>query len=720
MRDSTLDQGNAYLAALRSACDAARRDAMGFPHAESVVSALAAWCRAVLFKPDWMETRSERGGLSDLLTLPPAQSPLQALQCVADASRRESLRKAFSDLMEGGESSRGNLPAWLLGTALARSLVAELSAVTERAGPLFTEARKLTGSRDVAYCAFEESLREGLHGSPTARSAIRFVLESWINEINANPGIGTFAIERSSFRALVCNWRRNPSIASLWKHREAPFPVHYDTLEVLPGILPTDRAAILERLDGFRFPEPIRQVLRHPEVLHDRDEIAAALTDAPTCSDDGRFWNGSLVALLVLETAEDHCRALWEVVHRHAEPGNPDTNAAGHLRHTLSTWFEEQGRIVMERRDGRFLGSQWLFMKLGDERLERAHHHHAGGEPDRLLREGVLIEWIARGLFEAGLTNEDVAALVDLPDIAASEVPAPARPSSRHDNPAQPRLAALSVMSLSGQLMGCTTVDEEQELLDRLDALLASRDPEFESEFDLDAGGHGLPASCFGRMLASQERPAERWRQSWDLLVEQRRRAQHWRHTRDGDALAPTVFLLALGLAGIDCLLDPGNGRRDEAGRLWGEVFDGARECWLTMSVQHLRERVETFVGRLLARHPMVFREPPGEGNVPERDVNAGRDDYRGLLARDLGYLGGNDLMLAVCCLNAGHNGVSPADMGDVLARDSGHLDAILRQFERWQALERDVRKRPEILEALANFRHETSGEPNGANVVGE
>ena len=40
-----------------------------------IVSGLADWCRDVVFKPFWMETRDERGGLSDLLTLPPSQSP---------------------------------------------------------------------------------------------------------------------------------------------------------------------------------------------------------------------------------------------------------------------------------------------------------------------------------------------------------------------------------------------------------------------------------------------------------------------------------------------------------------------------------------------------------------------------------------------------------------------------------------------------------------------
>ena len=109
-------------------------------------------------------------------------------------------------------------------------------------------------------------------------------------------------------------------------------------------------------------------------------------------------------------------------------------------------------------------------------------------------------------------------------------------------------------MDLVAHATGNEPADDTWNLFGRLDSLLASRDPEFESEFYLDGGTPGLPASCFGRMLAHEERPAGRWRRSWDLLVEQRRRTQHWGHTKDADALAPSVFLLAVGTAGIDWL----------------------------------------------------------------------------------------------------------------------------------------------------------------------
>ena len=354
--------------------------------------------------------------------------------------------------MEGREGGQSNVAAWFLGTALAKGLTAVLSTVEAQAGPLIAEARSLVGSHDIAHSAFEESLREGLRDSPVARSAMRSALDSWINEINADPGTGTHSIDRESFGMFVDEWRKNPSIPALWKSRQPPFPVHYGVLEFLPNILTTDRAALLERLDRFRFPEPIRQIFQHTTILHDRQQIAAALTDAPPCSNDDGVWNGSLLALLVLETAESHCGALWEAARPAAEPDNGAANAMDHIRSTLSSWCEELGRIVMARPDGRFLGSQWLLMKVSDERLDRVRHRHAGTELDHLLREVELLEWIARGLFGAGLSNDHIAAIVDLPSISASGELAPSVPVSRSDDSYQPRLAALSMMCLSGQL----------------------------------------------------------------------------------------------------------------------------------------------------------------------------------------------------------------------------------------------------------------------------
>ena len=709
MRDPLLDRDNAYLAARQRARDAACEEVQSLAGAEAVVLDLARWCREVLFGTYSASTVDEGHGVSDLLAFAPTQSPLEVFGRVPDAVRRRSLETAFVALMEGGEAEEGNHVAWLLGDAVAKGLVDELSADKRQARNLLTGLQSLVESHDIVHCAFEESLRGRLHDAPQARSAILSDLESWIEDINRNPGLGTSPIERKPFNAFVDEWCSKPSIGKLWRDRESPVPVHYSALTFIPAILPADRSAFLKFLDGFRFPYPIHQVLQYPDILHDRDEIAASLKVAPACSDDGRSWNGKLVALLVLKTAEAHCNARWEAMQRAVDVDRDDSEAEQKTRTLLSSWLEELGRIVMARPDGRFLGSQWLFMKFADERLERALRRHAGHGREQLLRQVDLIEWIALGLSGADLSAEAISGLVDLPGTAVTEPPAPARSDSGDDDGGHPRLAALSAMSLIGGMTGRASAEDRRMLLVRLDALLVSRDPAFEDESLTDGGAHGLPASRFGHLLANEDEPAERWRRSWELLVEQRRRAQHWRQTRDGDALAPTLFLLAAGTAGIDWLLaDSSHGANaDRAKRLWRELFEGARDCWLTMPTRPLGEDVGRQVGRLFARHPRVFADDAGARSASEPDVEDTSGDYGDLLARDLEHLGGDDLMVTVCCLNARHNGATPAIIDKMLKRNSGYLDAILRQFERWQQLERKVRRRPEIVEALNELRVE-------------
>lgn len=529
-------------------------------------------------------------------------------------------------------------------------------------------------------------------------------LETKISDINANPGIGTYAGDRDAFNASVEAWRSSKSIEELWQDRGDPFLVHYDELDIIPDILPTDRAAILEQLDRFDFPHPIRQVLRHNTILGDRDEIAAILKAAPICSEDGQSWNGRLLALLVLKSAENHCHVLWRTEHQEKIFNNDGSEVWEETKKTLASWFEELGRIVMDRPDGKFLGPQWLFMKAADERLDRARRDRAGDRAHEYLWQNDLIEWITLGLSKAGLTTKTIAALVDFPEILAVGELAPARSALCDDEKAQPRLGALSMMALVDHMIGKASAEDGQKLLDCLDALLASRDPAFEVESLRNSGTSDLPATCCGYLLAHVEEPAKRWRQSWNRLIEQRRRAQHWKQTDDANALAPSLFLLAVGISGIDWLLSTPHDRPYKAKELWRELFDGARECWLTVLLTHLAERIETHIGRLFARHPIVFGDSVSQGNTSERNMTHDAS-YSERLAQDLDLLGGDDLMLTICCLNSSYNGATPAVIDEVLKRNSGHFDAILQQFERWQEFERPARRRPEIVDDLTKLR---------------
>ena len=711
MRDPLFNQNNSYLAARYRARDAARKEAEGLADAEAIVSGLAEWCRDVLFNTHLVETENEDHGLADLLPLSPVNSPLKAFQNIPDATRRKSLEEGFTALMEGSENDQRDVLAWLFGQALAKGLIDELAEGHEPTKHLLAGLWNLVRQQDLVRQALEDSLQELLQNSSTARLAILSDIEKQISDIKANPKVGTSARNREIFNSSIKDWRSSPSIDKLWKVREEMFWVQYDVLDTIPGILPTDRVAILNSLDRFDFPHPIRQVLRHNTILHDRDAIVNALKDAPICSKDGQSWNGSLLVLLVLQTAEDHCRDLWQAVRQAEIMGDAVLNLRETTKTTLASWFEELGHIIMSRPDGQFLGPQWLLKNVTD-----------GLQP-----QIDLIEWIALGLSKAGLTSEMIAEFVDFSDSPSSSEFPPTRFEPPDDENTSVRLGALSLMGMVNHMRDNTSVENRQQLLNCLDALLASRDPAFENwlnilvvelqnsareaEYLLNIGIRDLPMIYCGYLLANEENPAKRWRQSWDRLIEQRRRAQHWHQTKDSNALAPSLFFIAAGISCINCLLSPPQSHLDKAKEMWCDLFDGTRDCWLTIPSTHLTKCMEMLIGWLFAQHPRVFGNsvPPGEASESnmEHDTSA----YIECLAQDLDLLGGDDFVLTICCLNASR-GATPAVIDAILKRNSGHFDAILRQFERWQELEQPVRKRKKIVGALTELRQKIEALP--------
>ena len=61
--------------------------------------------------------------------------------------------------------------------------------------------------------------------------------------------------------------------------------------------------------------------------------------------------------------------------------------------------------------------------------------------------------------------------------------------------------------------------------------------------------------------------------------------------------------------------------------------------------------------------------------------------------------------MVAICILNASRNGATPAVMNNVLRRNCGRIGNLIAQFEQWQEVEREVRKRPDIVAELAELK---------------
>ena len=351
MRDSLLDRDNAYLAAIRRACETARMEAQRLADAETVVSDLAEWCRDILFDTRMIETEREGHGLSDLLVFPTDRSPLQAFRRISDATR-QPLEEGFTALLEGRENDRRDALAWLFGQALAKGLVDKLTDGNESTEHLLVRLLRLIGSEEVARCAFEESFQELLHNSQSARSAILSELETWVRDIDDDPGNYTTETERSVFNAFVAEWRSNSSIEKVWNPDPLAehFRIYCGLLSMVPCILPTDRIAVLNCLNRFDFPNPIRQFLQRPAILHDRDEIAAILKVAPTCSEDGRSWNGSLLVLLAFANRRGTlprsmgCNVSSGKLGRHQlrTPGNGSSHPFFVVRRTcaVSSWLD--------------------------------------------------------------------------------------------------------------------------------------------------------------------------------------------------------------------------------------------------------------------------------------------------------------------------------------------------------------------------------------------
>ena len=704
MRDARLGHhpGNlAFEGRRREAHSAAERCA----EADQIVAGLARWCCDALFGNYVIDTRHYAYGLSTLAAPLSTTFPERAFHSVSDAARRQSLETGFRALIDRREHPQRDTLALLFGRAIARALGHVIdNNIAPISEPLPTIWR-LAWSDHLLGHSFVESLRDLLHRSSSAQCSVLAVLETRINEINRDPGVGVSVSEREEFRAIVDDWRSHPAIDRLWQYRFGRF--RDDLLALAADLLPAARRPVLALIDRFGFPHPIDQFLLRTTIWHDRDEIAAILEDAPPCSHDGRSWNGRLLALLALRVVDDHCDALWRAIHQESDSDGADPQVMDTVKGTLVPWIEQLAQSVMGRPDGRFLAAQWLFAKVFDERMNRPRDGLTEQARYGPLPRHELIEWVAQGLSNAGLTATTIAEMVDFPSVPTTSNLAPGRLVERHNDAPTPRFGALVTMCLLDQVNPKAGDRSEPDQLDLLDGVLTSRDSAFEVEATVDLESHDLPASCFGYLVANALDPAARWRQSWDLLIEQRRRLQHWSKTMDSEALAPSLFLLSVGTSGLSWLLSSPDRRPDKARTLWRHLFDQSRECWLTMSLSHMAESIERQIHRLFCWHPMVFGISDTPENESEPGMTGTANEYGELLAQDLDFLGGDDLMVTICCLNAYRNGASPAIVDSVLQLNSGRIRRLVRQFERWQELEGEARERSGVTSELAQLKAE-------------
>ena len=562
-----------------------------------------------------------------------------------------------------------DVAALLLGRAASTALVEGLKVTNPPADTLVPRLLQLCGVDSLAYDALTAALSLALERDDPAQKAMLGYLRECVDDINENPSKFVDASDLEPFDRYVLEWRTNPSIADLWRRSagEQFLPVFY-RLDFVDAVLRAAPAETLRVLDSLRFPQPLNWIVDHDSIRHDRDRMIDLIRNAPSSASRDGIWNRSVLVLVLLREADNYCRDLWRTVRQ-------DDVGAGKAQELLHSWLTQLATVVVGRDDGMLLAAHWLLMKSMDERLDRRSWRKG-----TFLPQLELIGWICGGLVEAGLRCRDIASAFHAIVENSAEGSAP----RGWDEAAH--LDTLALASVLGRLHD-DPVPDSRTLLSRLDVLLANRDLSFEVEATFDVGVTSFVDSSIGYLLAMED-CTDRWRQSWDLLAEQRRVVQHWRHTKDSNALAPSLFLVRAGLAALDWLCSESFDRREVAETLWRAMFDAVREYWLTISVIHLAQSVERDIGRLFCRHPTVFGASTAapDSNLP----------YSRRLADDLGTLGGDDALMARCCELVSRNLQDQAHLHQALRCNSCHGETVLRQFVRWQQqFERQVKRQP-------------------------
>ena len=599
------------------------------------------------------------------------------------------LIEAVTALLRGESHEWKDISAILYGQAIALVLIHEIEDQEAIVEPRAMELYSLGDHDDLAHIELVESLAEAIRMHRRVCTAFLEWLERRVARINECPGEGVYTNERETFTRFVHNWLQCPLLNSLWRDAAgANFLVDFDNLDMVVPILMAEPASALFRLDKLRFPQPLEQILSHRSIWNDSSLMAKLLRFTPSCTIEGnkKDWNGSLLAVLLLKTVDDQCNSLWQMWY--GQKAAFDSSEASRI---LSSWIADLAAIVMDRKDGGFLGTQWLLLKAMDERMKRSSQ----SRPD-VLDQTNMIEWIGAGLNKAGLTGSMIAEYVDFPSCMNRGKLREASSSSGNDK--SPCLSALAMMVMIDCMIGDDWTGAPG-ILARLEELLKARDQGFKEEAIMDVGTTGLPASCMGRLLTNESEPSKRWKRSWYLLAEQRRTIQHWRQTKDSEAMAPSLFLIASGIAALDWLCSEEIAHPADPGELWRVLFDAVRECWLTVQVTHLSERLENDIRRLFARHSTVFNSPSAKGALGQNLL------YSELLANDLNTLGGDDVLMVACCELAYRNGTSPSVLHQALQHNEGRGYALLDQFAKWQEVERNAKKNQSLAQAVSEMR---------------
>ena len=431
---------------VRHRLESARTQAHGIFDVGRMVGNMATWFQKAVLERGGV-VALERHSTAELLTrLMSAGTPSGETSAGVDRPVLDPrLAEAVTALLRDEPHELRDVAAILYGRAVALVLVREFEDQGAVVEPRSTDLWSLGDHDDLAYVELVASLAEAIRAHRQAHTACFRWLEKRVAHINDYPGEGAHAGEREAFDRFVCEWRQHPSLSRLWRDvAGASFLVKFDDLDMVAPVLIADPAGALSRLDEIRFPQPLEQILWHRSIRCDHSLLTKLLRSAPSCvrEEDEKDWNGSLLAVLLLNTIDERCRSLWQVWRSEGATVDRDVVSTA-----LSSWMADVAGIVMGREDGGFLGTQWLLLKAMDERMERGRRR-----PDDFAQTS-MIEWIGAGLAKAGLTGSEIAGYVDFRSSTDRDNPNEPPLSSSNDD-RSPRLSALAMMVMIDCMIG--------------------------------------------------------------------------------------------------------------------------------------------------------------------------------------------------------------------------------------------------------------------------
>lgn len=391
-------------------------------------------------------------------------------------------------------------------------------------------------SSGIRLRAFFAGLRLGIGEN---RGDLEVAFREAARTIAVNPTELVYRSERAQFTEVLGDWELRTDLVDAWNEAYwRRILIHPDRLFVFHALLPDTPTLFLEICEILKLPPLIAALLEHPDITQDLDLLLELLRLAPAC-DEGRRWNKSMSAPLLLQAAFTHISKLSSIESKSTR----DSEGYGKKRREILT-------CALNRIDGNFLVAGWAIHLIKQNKIRPS----AGN-------------------------NDDINSIIEVAQQDKDFVP---RLMQTHFQTFVPisseRELALQISGL-GEEKSSAVLDHDYQIL-LLTTLLTEENLKSESELSVEAS---KLYAVFRRLLLERhyelwrynslesnwESPTiarlyrwdstKRWNEDWNALVAQRRRGLHWTFTEDQGAQEPSLFLASVGVGVVENLLNEHN-----------------------------------------------------------------------------------------------------------------------------------------------------------------